>query len=537
MPFSCMSETHVIFSEDYSSSEWEDLKLRIMHGTLSLTLPCCNAKASLRSGLSRRQHFAHLPGESCKSDSWSDYSGDQLRRKSGNCESLDHQRVKEIVKEIAERAGWSAQTEFEGKSPSGDRWTADVFAEKGEFKIVFEIQVSPQQFSYYRIRQQRYRESGIKCVWLSGVTPEFSDEEIPIFELSKSKGVFVVDFPEFFAPSMLKLPKEFTGLSLGEFLQLLLERRILWEHGWVSNYDRLASMEEYQRLPKALPKNAVDNQGVNFGYSSVFSSVKEKDLNKDENPTYKRQPGRQITPSHLNVILPTKFIHESHCLTLMFFSAEGSLLDYYFRGEIGICKHLITQEFKKLPPGSYAEVRDTTTKRILYSEVQQSPQNANCAENPNGRTEHTNKKFGPQNGFRVEDAQEIFDKVKTDISRYEIRDSGPSNGPHRYYLDHLIRSGPQESWSRHHVTFSDETETGHIFPWYRLKHAPELIEEKDRRHAENQAVKQAEHERRLEAQKERDAFKAANAPKKYNHAEALAKAKLDAWNKLSKPDK
>jgi competence protein CoiA len=221
MPFSCISENKVIYAEDISAAEWEDLKLRLMRGTANLILPCCRAKASLRSVSGRRQHFAHCRGESCKSDCWGDYSGRESR-KGKKSESLDHQRVKEIIREVAANVGWHAETEYEGLTPSGDRWRADVFAEKDVFRVAFEIQVTPQQFSYYRIRQQRYRESGVKGIWLSCRMPEVSDEEIPVFELSKSKGVYVVDFPEFVDPDLLKLSKDFTGTSLGEFIQRML---------------------------------------------------------------------------------------------------------------------------------------------------------------------------------------------------------------------------------------------------------------------------------------------------------------------------
>jgi len=232
MPFSCRCGDEILYSEELSTGQWEDLKLRVLKGVVTLALPCCKGRATLRSGSVRRQHFAHFRGEGCMSDAWSDYSGRRSPRK-GKSESLDHGRVKEIIKEIAEKEGWVAETEYAGSSSSGDRWVADVLAVKGEYKIAFEIQLSPQQFAYYRTRQQRYRESGIKCLWLSTTIPQLSDQEIPIFGISRSGGVFVVDFPDFFQPDILKLPVGFTGASLGEFVHLMLERAVLWEPEWV----------------------------------------------------------------------------------------------------------------------------------------------------------------------------------------------------------------------------------------------------------------------------------------------------------------
>lgn len=65
----------------------------------------------------------------------------------------------------------------------GNSWVADVLAVKGERRIAFEVQVSPQQFMFYRIRQQRYRGAGVKCVWLSSALADVSDQEVPVFGL------------------------------------------------------------------------------------------------------------------------------------------------------------------------------------------------------------------------------------------------------------------------------------------------------------------------------------------------------------------
>lgn len=365
MPFSCLSEKNIIYAEDFSASEWEDIKLRAMRGLADLKLPCCYAKPSLRSGLSRVQHFAHYPGASCKSDAWSVYSGRGLRRRGSKSESFDHQRIKEIIREVAEKVGWFAKTEYEGQTSSGDRWTADVYAEKGEFKVVFEIQVSPQQFSYYRIRQQRYRDSGIKCIWLSSVMPEFSDEEIPVFELSKSKGVFVIDFPSFFVPSLLKLPADHSGVSLGEFIQHMLNRLIIWEMSWVNKHDSLANIEEWHRCPKRLTQHSVESPLDDPEYSSGCTFVKDK-----ESITRNNLRDKAASPqagAHLRgIILPIPYKPEAQCLTLIFFAEDGTLIDYWFRGDIGACKSIVSYELPKLPSGAYAEVRGTMTRVTMY---------------------------------------------------------------------------------------------------------------------------------------------------------------------------
>jgi hypothetical protein len=377
MPFSCLSENKVIYAEDYSAAEWEDLKLRIMRGALTLTLPCCNAKASLRSGR-RCQHFAHRRNESCKSDCWGDYSGRESRR-GKKSESLDHQRVKEIIREVATNIGWCAETEYEGHTPSGDRWCADVFTEKDVFRIAFEIQITPQQFSYYRIRQQRYRESGVKCIWLSCRMPEVSDEEIPVFELSKSKGVFVVDFPEFVDPGLLKLPKGFTGTSLGEFIQLMLERCVLWAPDWVSKHDELASMADWQRMPTPTREKCDDDSAEQDELIAGYLSMKERTSVRGGRLSPQKPTASSVRLSSV-VKPPRNYTEKAHGLTLKFFSENGTHLDHCFRGsgDLSLCKRLIVQDLPRFPPGTYAVVCHTMSKVIIYTERQPLPDTCNA---------------------------------------------------------------------------------------------------------------------------------------------------------------
>ncbi|MBI5482986.1 MAG: hypothetical protein HY888_00800, partial [Deltaproteobacteria bacterium] len=293
-----MSGSEIIYAENFSASEWEDLKLEARSGSRVLSLPCCSAKVSLRSGTAHRQCFAHSRNQSCKSDAWSDYSGKLTSRKGRKSESLDHKRVKEIIKEVAEKTGFSATLEYSGRSPSGFEWKADVFIEKGDQKVAIEIQISPQQFSDYRIRQQRYNESGVQCLWLSNVLPEFSDKDVPVFELSKSEGVFVVDFPQFFRPELLKLQSDFRGVSLGGFIQGMLDQGIPWEHDWINKSDRLASLAVTQNLPKSNSKLVGEADESVAEQASLFASIKERHTGGRIRPRSTETPiQRTISPA------------------------------------------------------------------------------------------------------------------------------------------------------------------------------------------------------------------------------------------------
>jgi competence protein CoiA len=133
---------------DFSPEEWAALKASSrVH---RLVMPCCGADVVLKTSRRGTQFFAH--------------------KKQGECtsapESEQHLRLKALVVKLIRKHGWTAATEVDGKTPSGEPWVADVLATKGTRRVAVEIQWSSQTDEKSLYRQQRYHESDVRGLWL-----------------------------------------------------------------------------------------------------------------------------------------------------------------------------------------------------------------------------------------------------------------------------------------------------------------------------------------------------------------------------------
>jgi hypothetical protein len=63
-------------------------------------------------------------------------------------------------------------------------WTADVLASKGEAKAAIEIQWSAQTNDESLRRQERYRQSGVRCLWLFRRRDIPASEDFPAARIS-----------------------------------------------------------------------------------------------------------------------------------------------------------------------------------------------------------------------------------------------------------------------------------------------------------------------------------------------------------------
>ena len=145
MPLRAKINNQDVISVDHSHEQWEELKKEIKRNNLTVYLSCCGGKGFLRTSKLGLKHFAHK-----KSEHICDWKP----------ESPEHLWIKKAIIEGCIAAGWSAVPEF-----SGDTWRADVYAYKGNVKIAFEVQWSPQTYEETRYRQERYKTSGVRGCW------------------------------------------------------------------------------------------------------------------------------------------------------------------------------------------------------------------------------------------------------------------------------------------------------------------------------------------------------------------------------------
>ena len=150
MPLRCVDEHgRTIEAPDCSEEEWESLRERARKER-NLHMPCCPARAVLKTSKLGTRFFAHKARGACN---WKP-------------ETAVHLHLKALALRAARQAGWEAQTEVTGHTPEGEKWTADVFAWKGDVKVAVEVQWSGQTDEETWHRQRRYKRSGIRGIWL-----------------------------------------------------------------------------------------------------------------------------------------------------------------------------------------------------------------------------------------------------------------------------------------------------------------------------------------------------------------------------------
>jgi competence CoiA-like predicted nuclease len=228
MPLRATLNNKPIFAFHYNNDSWEQLRSQ------SVVMACCGTKAVLKRSKLGTLFFAHYRHGECDSPT----------------ESPEHIYLKNLVAKRAFDAGWSVATEQEGKTPSGEKWIADVFCEKGKSKFIIEIQWSNQTRGEFFRRQEKYDSSKIRALWLYRLKGNKKYHirdlpygySIPVFGIRKSQSESLgFDVPQF-------------DESLECFIDDLLEGKLNWngEKRSLENTERarITVVPEYIECPK-----------------------------------------------------------------------------------------------------------------------------------------------------------------------------------------------------------------------------------------------------------------------------------------------
>lgn len=194
-----------IFSFDYDDKSWRSLKGN--HKELNLIMPCCDIRAIPKTSKLNNYFFAH----------------DQERECNSAPETAEHIHLKTTIARIALSEGWYVTTEKQGMAPSGEAWIADVFCMKGNGKLAFEVQWSPQTNDEFIRRTQKYKESGVRVAWLYRLrgkkwyyTSDFPyGNDVPVFGIRHNKETTVFSIPQF-------------NVSVEEFIKGALNGQLKW---------------------------------------------------------------------------------------------------------------------------------------------------------------------------------------------------------------------------------------------------------------------------------------------------------------------
>lgn len=124
-----------------------------------------------------------------------------------------HDQIKKFIVQTLNERGINAVEERSNRS-SG--WRADVYADTGVRKVVFEVQISPQSIRATEERQRKYLQDGITACWL--FTKDFEGWEehprLPLFKMLETDDGILVSL------------KDRRDVKLGDFVTAFAEDRI-----------------------------------------------------------------------------------------------------------------------------------------------------------------------------------------------------------------------------------------------------------------------------------------------------------------------
>ena len=217
MPLSCLNESGKrVHAFDLSDAQWKALKIA-NRKSAPLRMSCCDTEVVLKQSNRGTRFFAHKKVGLCTTAA----------------ESEEHRQLKMLAVEAARSCGWEAETEVPGMSPSGEPWQADVLATKGNANVAIEVQWSGQADEETLRRQRRYRDSGIRGLWLLRQPGFPVIEELPAVCIGGTldEGFHaLLPYQRSRMKRLDRLNKQGwkTIMSMSEFLTAAFSRRLRW---------------------------------------------------------------------------------------------------------------------------------------------------------------------------------------------------------------------------------------------------------------------------------------------------------------------
>ena len=165
MPLTAIVHGKKLIAPRLSNEDWESVK------KTEIRMECCGSIGHARTSVKGLRHFYHEKNAECPYQN--------------KGETEEHRNIKYAIFQICEKLGWTS--EIERKSGN---WIADVYAEKENNRVVFEVQLSPQTFDVTKSRTKTYKNEGIRCYWLFGKLPNTinGSSNIQMFEIRVNDG-------------------------------------------------------------------------------------------------------------------------------------------------------------------------------------------------------------------------------------------------------------------------------------------------------------------------------------------------------------
>lgn len=138
-------------------------------------------------------------------------------------------RIARDIALAARAAGWSADTDVTGQTPSRKQWTADVLASRGRARVAFEVQLSHQAWDVTASREARYARSGVRGLWLFRQENYVVTKDAPAFQIRADGDAYQVRITpprEPYLEHTESTPPHWVGLH--EFIVAALSRKLVW---------------------------------------------------------------------------------------------------------------------------------------------------------------------------------------------------------------------------------------------------------------------------------------------------------------------